>query len=101
MVSYSAVKRKNYELALGNVTGSNIFNTFIVMGIPAIVAPYMGNGKLLAVGEDSILFVQMPFYIATVIVFLVIVLDKKLTRTEGLIFLLLYAVFITKLYSFI
>lgn len=101
VVSYSAVKRKNYEMALGNVTGSNIFNTFIVMGVPAILAPYMGTGKLLAVGEDSILFLQLPFYIATVIVFLVIVLDKKLTRTEGLIFLLLYVVFIAKLYSFI
>lgn len=101
VVSYSAVKRKNYEMALGNVTGSNIFNTFIVMGVPAILAPYMGTGKLLGVGEDSILFVQMPYYIATIIVFLVIVLDKKLTRTEGLIFLLAYMVFITKLYSFI
>ena len=101
VVSYSAVKRKNFEMALGNVTGSNIFNTFIVMGVPAILAPLMGNGTLLAVGEDSILFVQMPFYIATVLVFLVIVLDKKLTRTEGLIFLLSYVVFISKLYGFI
>ena len=101
VVSYSAVKRKNFEMALGNVTGSNIFNTFVVMGVPAILAPLMGNGTRLAVGEDSILFVQMPFYIATVIVFLVIVLDKKLTRTEGMIFLLSYVVFISKLYGFI
>ena len=101
VVSYSAVKRKNFEMALGNVTGSNIFNTFVVMGVPAIMAPFMGTGEQLGVGEDSILYVQMPFYAATVLVFLVIVLDKKLTRTEGLIFLLCYAVFISKLYSFI
>lgn len=101
VVSYSAVKRKNYEMALGNVTGSNIFNTFIVVGLPAILAPYMGTGKLLSVGDDSILFLQMPFYIAAVVVFLVVVLDKKLTRTEGMIFLVAYAVFIAKLYSFI
>lgn len=101
MVSYSAVKRKNYEMALGNVTGSNIFNTFIVLGVPAMLAPYMGTGEPLGVGDDSILYVQMPFYAASVMVFLVIVLDKKLTRTEGLIFLLCYGVFISKLYSFI
>ena len=101
VVSYSAVKRKNFEMALGNVTGSNIFNTFIVLGVPAILAPYMGTGEPLGVGEDSILYVQMPFYAATVMVFLVIVMDKKLTRTEGLIFLLCYGVFISKLYSFI
>ena len=61
----------------------------------------MGNRTPLAVGEESILFLQLPFYIATVIVFLVIVLDKKLTRTEGLLFLLCYLIFIAKLYSFI
>lgn len=101
IVSITAVRKKNFEMALGNVTGSNIFNTFIVMGVPAVLAPLMGDGSLLAVGEDSILFVQMPFYIATMFVFLVIVLDKKLTRTEGMIFLLSYVVFISKLYGFI
>ncbi len=101
VVSYSAVKRKNFEMALGNVTGSNIFNTFVVLGVPAIIAPYVGNKTPLPAGEQSILYLQLPFYIATMITFLVIVLDKKLTRTEGLLFLLAYVVFIAKLYSFI
>jgi cation:H+ antiporter len=100
VVSYSAVRRRNFEMALGNVTGSNIFNTFVVMGVPGMLAPLLGNRSLLPVGEDSILFLQMPYYAATVIVFLVIVLDKKLTRTEGLMILLAYVVFIAKLYGF-
>ncbi|MCZ6728595.1 MAG: calcium/sodium antiporter [SAR324 cluster bacterium] len=101
VVSYNAAKRKNYAMALGNVTGSNIFNTFVVLGVPAILAPSVGKKVPLPVGDESILFLQMPYYVATVLVFLVIILDKKLTRTEGLIFLAAYVVFITKLYSLI
>lgn len=99
VVSISAMKRGNVEMALGNVTGSNIFNTFMVLGIPAIVAPFLGDKKNLPVGDDSILFLQMPYYAATGIVFLIIVLDKKLTRTEGMILLGGYLLFIAKLYS--
>ena len=100
VVSYSAVKRKNYEMALGNITGSNIFNTFVVLGLPAVLAPFMGNKTPLPAGEDSTLYLQMPMYAASVFVFLVVVLDKKLTRTEGLMLMVAYAVFIAKLYSF-
>jgi len=99
-VSLSAIKHKNYEMALGNVTGSNIFNTFVVLGVPALIAPFVGNKTSLGVGEPSILFLQFPYYLATIIIFLVIVLDKKLTRTEGLLILMAYAVFFSKLYSF-
>lgn len=100
VVSYSAVKRKNYEMALGNITGSNIFNTYVVLGLPGLLAPFMGSRTSLPAGEESILFLQMPVYAATVVIFLVIVLDKKLTRTEGLMILMAYVVFVAKLYSF-
>ena len=65
------------------------------------MAPFVGDRTYLGAGDESIMNIQMPFYIATVIVFLVVVLDKKLTRTEGLFIMLAYVVFISKLYSFI
>ncbi|MEE8395966.1 MAG: calcium/sodium antiporter [bacterium] len=99
IVSISAVRKKNFEMALGNVTGSNIFNTFIVLGVPALVAPLMGDKTNLGVGESSILFLQTPYYVATTILFLVIVLDKRLTRTEGLVILVAYGLFFSKLFS--
>lgn len=101
VVSISAARRNNFELVLGNVTGSNIFNTFMVLGIPGILAPFMGNRTPLRVGEESILLLQMPFYGATLFLFLVVVLDKTLTRTEGWVIFLAYILFITKLFSFI
>lgn len=101
IVSLSAVRRGNFEMALGNVTGSNIFNTFVVLGLPALLAPWMGNKGYMGVGENSILFLQTPYYIGTVILFLVIVLDKRLTRTEGLVILIAYGLFLAKLFSLV
>lgn len=99
VVAMSAARRKNYEMAVGNVTGSNIFNTFVVLGLPAVLSPFMADGEPLRVGGDSVLYFQMPFYGATLLLMLITVFDKNLTRTEGLIFLLSYTFFIGKLFS--
>jgi len=100
VVSISAARRNNFEMVIGNVTGSNIFNTFMVLGIPSLAAPFMGTGEALQVGERSILYMQFPYYASTMLLFLVIVLDKTLTRTEGWVIFLAYVLFIGKLFSF-
>lgn len=101
VVSMSAARRGNYEMAVGNVTGSNIFNTFVVLGIPAIMAPFLGDHGALKAGTDSILYLQLPYYAATLLLMLITVFDKNLTRTEGLAFLLAYVFFIGKLFGMI
>ena len=101
VVSMSAARRGNYEMAVGNVTGSNIFNTFMVLGIPAIAAPFLGDHGALKAGTDSILYLQLPYYAATLLLMLITVFDKNLTRTEGLAFLLAYVFFIGKLFGMI
>lgn len=37
--SLMAIKKKEHDLALGNVLGSNLFNTLAVVGIAAGIAP--------------------------------------------------------------
>jgi cation:H+ antiporter len=101
VVSISAARRNNFELVLGNVTGSNIFNTFVVLGVPGVLAPFIGQQIPLKVGETSVLFLQLPYYAATLLLFLVVVLDKTLTRTEGWVIFLAYVLFICKLFSFV
>lgn len=99
VVALSAVRRNNFEMAMGNVTGSNIFNTFVVLSVPSLAAPFIGDGQPIKVGMDSVLFLQFPYYCATMFIFLVIVLDKTLTRTEGFVILLAYALFFSKLFG--
>jgi cation:H+ antiporter len=38
-VAISAAKRKNWDLLIGDVIGSNIFNIFAILGISGIIAP--------------------------------------------------------------
>lgn len=37
--SISAVRKEQYDMAIGNVIGSNLFNTLVVVGIAALVHP--------------------------------------------------------------
>lgn len=99
VVAMSAARRRNFEMAIGNVTGSNIFNTFMVLGVPGLVAPFLGQAVPLQVGEPTVLTLQLPYYAGTVLLFLVVVLDRTLTRTEGLLIFLAYVLFIAKLFG--
>ena len=45
IVSVGAALRGVPELAIGNIVGSNIANVFLVLGLPAIIAPLGTSGK--------------------------------------------------------
>ncbi len=91
VVSVMAARKGNAEMAVGNVLGSNIFNTFAVMGIPALF------GGLVI--PESILVFSLPMMIAASILFLIMSLDKKIAFAEGAMLLLFYVVFIVHLFT--
>lgn len=86
IVSITAAKKGNHGMAVGNVLGSNIFNTYAVMAIPGL----MGN---LTIPEDTMTF-SVPFMIAVTILFGIICLSKKISRWEGYMLLIFYVFFI-------
>lgn len=87
VVSITAARKGKHAMAVGNVIGSNIFNTYAVMGISGLVA----TG--LAIPLDAI-SVSIPFMIGVTILFAMSCLTKKITQYEGWLFLLFYAFFI-------
>jgi len=84
-----AAYKKNVEIAVGNVVGSNIFNIFFVLGISAAIRPLPFQSKnnldLAAVILSSLML------------FLFMFTGKKrsLDRWEGIVCLLLYISYIT------
>ncbi len=84
-----AAYKKNVEIAVGNVVGSNIFNIFFVLGISAAIRPLpfqsKNNVDLAAVILSSLML------------FLFMFTGKKrsLDRWEGIVCLLLYSGYIT------
>lgn len=89
VVSFRAALKKKYEIALGNVFGSNVFNALFVAGAPALLAP-------LAV--DPLTFnIGLPFLVAATLLFLISSISRRIHLWEGLMYLLIYAAFIVKL----
>lgn len=91
IVSIMAARRGNPAMAVGNILGSNIFNTFVVMGIPRLF------GKV-KVPTDVTSF-SLPLMLTATILFFVVSLSKRITRWEGFILVLFYLVFLNEMIS--
>ncbi len=90
-VTLAAAKKNNAGIAVGNILGSNIFNTFGVMGIPGLIAPLPF--------PDSLINPGLMIMLAATILFLVVAVDKEISRWEGMFFLLIYIYFIGKSFN--
>lgn len=86
VVSIAAAKRGRYDLSIGNIVGSNIFNTFAVLGIPSLIAPLAISGDMMTV--------SMPIMMALTFLFFIFLLSKKINRWQGWILILFYSFFI-------
>lgn len=84
VTSITAALKKNADIAIGNIVGSNIFNILFVIGTSALITPVAYQSQFLI---DSI------FCVATAMLLLLLVLnkDKKLKRWGGIIMLICYA----------
>lgn len=91
VVSIAAGRRGKHAIAVGNVLGSNIFNTYAVLSIPSFLDHL--------VIPDTILTLGMPFMIAATLLFAVITVSSKVSRWEGLVLLLFYVFYIAELYK--
>ena len=90
-VSVKAAKEGNSELALGNIFGSNLFNSFMVIGIPGIISDIPLDTETFRIG--------IPFLILSTILFVISGISKKVHSYEGAFYLLLYLLFIIKIFG--
>lgn len=86
IVSLNAAKKGKTSIAIGNVMGSNIFNTFCVMSIPR----FFGNLEI----PDCVIGFQLPFMVFITFMFIVVTWNKKISLWEGLMMLLFYIGFV-------
>ena len=86
VTSVSATRKGEYDIAIGNVVGSNIFNIGIVLGIP--VAIFGGVGRI------SFSIIDILVMVVTAILLFVFSLnDRKISKGEGIIFLIIFVVY--------
>ena len=85
VTSIVASKKGENGLALGNVVGSNIFNIMLILGLSSSLSP---------IAVDSRAIINVVFLLVmTILMFLLCVIRKKLTRVEGAIMVSLYAAY--------
>ena len=83
-----AAYKKNTDIAIGNIVGSNIFNIFFVLGISAVIKPLPFQPS----GNSDIAMT----IISSILLFAVLFVGKKhvLEKWQGALFLILYVEYI-------
>lgn len=91
VVSIAAARRGNTEIAVGNVLGSNLFNTYAVLGIPALF------GNLLI--PANIISFSIPLMVGLTLLLTIMCLSKTISRWEGWMLVLIYCFFVLELFK--
>ena len=86
VTSITATKKGEYDIAIGNVVGSNIFNIGIVIGIPVAL--------LGGIGTINFSYIDLLVMITSaIILFMFSFNDYRISRKEGIIFLVLFFIY--------
>ena len=91
VVSVAAIRRKNSGIAVGNVLGSNIFNSYAVLGISSLFGP-------LLITKDILDF-SIPMLLGVTILFSIMSISGRIAKWEGFMLILIYVYFIGELTS--
>lgn len=90
--SAAAALKKNVDLAVGNVIGSNIFNVFLILGISSIIRPLPFQGGMNI--DIGVMFAANLF----ILLFVFTGRKKVIERWEGMVMFILYLAYIAFLY---
>ena len=93
VTSVIAARKGRASIAIGNITGSNIFNALGVMSIPSFIKP-------LAIPNEMLTF-TIPALLSITILYVFVTMDKEISQWEGITLLLLYVAFLGKTFGII
>ena len=86
VTSVTATKKGEYDIAIGNVVGSNIFNIGVVIGIPIALI-----GGIVSINFSYIDITIM--IVSALLLFLFSLNDHKISKKEGTIFLIIFVIY--------
>lgn len=91
VTSVVASMKKQQDIAVGNIVGSNIFNVLFILGVSAVISPLSIDGSLI---------VELVLNVLITIVFLGFSVTKHtISKNEGVILLCSYVAYVTYLLS--
>ncbi len=87
-VSITAIRQGKSAIAVGNILGSCVFNALVIPGAVS------GFGDILV--PEYLIEFSLPVFVVASLLFYLLTRDKKISPSEGLLFLIFYAFFISK-----
>lgn len=99
VVSLTSVVKGSSDLSIGNVVGSNIFNVLVIVGTTAVVAPIRISRSTLSKDIPFVLLASLALVALSLDVLVSGQTTDMLTRGDGLVLLLFFAVFMYYTFS--
>ena len=91
VVSIRAAAQKKYEISLGNIFGSNVFNILTIISVSSFFS---------SLTIDEITFsVGFPFLVVATFLFIISGISRRIHVWEGAMYLLIYCLFFIKLWG--
>lgn len=92
VTSVTAAIKGNSDIAIGNIIGPNIFNILLILGVSSVIKPITFNSSYNM--DLSILCISMVI----LALFPIIPPKNKMSRVNGLIYVLMYGAYMTMLF---
>lgn len=86
VTSVMATKKGEYDIAIGNIVGSNLFNIGVVLGIPILLFGTVDIGTFN--NFDLIMLI-----LSTLALYIFAKNDYKISKREGIVFLLMFVIY--------
>ena len=88
-----SVKKKNYNLLIGNVIGSNVMNIVFVLGFSSILTVIKPSFEYVSLNYITIIFI-----LSHLILIFSYLFNKSISKFSGFILLVLYLIFLYKIF---
>lgn len=91
VTSCIAARKKETDIAVGNIVGSNLFNILFVLGTSAVITPVAYKSDFIFDNAVAVLIMA--------VLWLLVFKKQKLSRTGGAVMLVMYAAYFVNLLS--
>ncbi len=85
-MTVGSAKKGEFDMAIGNIIGTNIFNICIVLGLPTLIFGGYTSGAFNLIDTGVVLLAAIMFYLFGRS-------DKELTRREGILMVIVFLVY--------
>ena len=90
IVSVQAARKRKFDMAIGNVIGSNIFNIGLVLGLSSFITSIIVPQKVI---------VSIFFLLGATAIYSFSALHKELTSFEGAVYAVIYILFLIQIFT--